>query len=133
MFEWQQEYSVGIHSIDGQHQNLFRIGRELYSAMSAGQGRIVTRRLLDRLVQYTAVHFAHEERLMLDHGYAEYAAHKAEHEALSKKVIALQAEFASGRIAINVELLQFLKTWLESHIRESDQRYASCLRAKLVA
>ena len=39
MFEWKNEYVVGIGSIDAQHQGLFAIGRELYAAMSAGQGK----------------------------------------------------------------------------------------------
>ena len=29
MFEWKNEYAIGIGSIDAQHQNLFAIGREL--------------------------------------------------------------------------------------------------------
>ena len=64
MFEWSNNYSVGIGSIDAQHQNLFAIARELHAAMTAGQGKASLARILDRLVQYTAVHFAHEERLM---------------------------------------------------------------------
>ena len=39
MFEWNHEYSVGIASVDAQHQKLFAIARELYAAMSAGQGK----------------------------------------------------------------------------------------------
>jgi hemerythrin len=69
MFEWKSDYAVNIPSIDAQHQGLFAIGRELYAAMSTGQGKTVMRRILDRLVQYTAMHFAHEERLMQMHGY----------------------------------------------------------------
>jgi hypothetical protein len=41
---------------------LFAIGRELYAAMSAGQGKSVLAHILDRLVQYTTVHFAHKEK-----------------------------------------------------------------------
>lgn len=133
MFEWQPEFGVGINSIDGQHQNLFRIGRELHTAMTAGKGRQVTGPILDRLVQYTTVHFAHEERLMQQFRYPDYAAHKAEHDGLTKKVLAFQADFNHGRAAMTVELLQFLKGWLEHHIRESDARYSPFLRSKAVA
>jgi hemerythrin len=52
MFEWKPDYSVKIASIDGQHQNLFRMGEELYAAMSAGQGKAVLSKTLDRLVQH---------------------------------------------------------------------------------
>src|SRR4051794_35003410 len=93
MFEWKKDFATGIGSIDAQHQSLFAIGRELYAAMSEGQGRAVIGRILERLVQYTTVHFAHEERLMKLHGYPDFAAHKAQHDALVKQVLALQTEF----------------------------------------
>jgi hypothetical protein len=50
MFDWKSEYLVNIGSIDAQHQMLFAIGRELYSDMSAGKGKNVLGKILDRLV-----------------------------------------------------------------------------------
>ena len=78
MFEWNNNYSVAIPSVDAQHRNLFAIARELHAAMDAGQGKASLGRILDRLVQYTTVHFAHEERLLRMHNYPDFAAHKAE-------------------------------------------------------
>jgi hemerythrin len=34
---------------------------------------------------------------------------------------------------MSVQLLQFLKTWLETHIRGTDQKYSALLRSKAVA
>jgi hemerythrin len=133
MFDWKSEYIVNIGSIDAQHQMLFAIGRELYAAMSTGQGKNALGKILDRLVQYTAMHFAHEERLMQLHKYPNLAAHKAEHDALAKQVIAFQEEFNSGRATMAVQVLQFLKDWLEKHIKGSDMAYAPCLKAQKVA
>ena len=133
MFEWKNEYAMGIGSIDAQHQNLFAIGRELYTAMSAGQGKSALARILDRLVQYTTVHFAHEERLMQLHHYPDFVRHKAEHDALVKQVLAFQTEFNGGRATMAVQVLQFLKDWLEKHIKGSDFAYAGCLKIQKVA
>ena len=133
MFEWKPEYSVKIASIDGQHQNLFRMGEELYAAMSAGQGKAVLSKTLDRLVQYTKVHFAHEERLMRAHGYPDLVAHLAEHRILTQKVVAFQSDFEKGKALMTVQLLNFLKDWLQHHIAESDQKYAPFLKERAVA
>ena len=133
MFEWKTEYAVGIGSIDAQHQNLFAIGRELYTAMSSGQGKASLSRLLDRLIQYTKVHFAHEERLLRLNDYPDFAAHKAQHDALTRQVLAFQADFDGGKVSMTVHLLQFLKDWLEKHIKVSDFAYAPCLKQKVVA
>jgi hemerythrin-like metal-binding protein len=59
MFDWKDSYSVHVQSIDAQHQNLFRIVAELHCAMAA-ESKLVLSKLLDKLVDYTAVHFAHE-------------------------------------------------------------------------
>jgi hemerythrin len=133
MFEWKAEYSVGIASIDAQHQKLFAIARALYEAMSAGRGKSALALILDRLVQYTAMHFAHEERLMRVYDYPNFLKHKAQHDALTKQVLAFQKDFESGKVSMTVQLLQFLKEWLENHIRVSDFEYAPCLKQKNVA
>src|SRR5579883_172590 len=128
MFEWNNTFSVGIGTIDAQHQNLFAIARELHSAMSSGQGKAALAKILDRLVQYTAAHFAHEERLMRLSDYPGLETHHAEHEALTQKVLELQREFAAGRTSISVQVLQFLRTWLQQHIQHSDMEYAPYLK-----
>src|SRR5271166_5081057 len=108
MFEWNNRYSVQIGSIDAQHQTLFRLAEELNSAMAAGRGKSALSPVLDRLVKYTMVHFADEERLMHLHDYPELAAHKAQHEALTRQVKQFQAEFNAGTTALTVELMYFL-------------------------
>ena len=133
MFEWKNEYAVNIGSIDAQHQMLFAIGRELYMAMSAGKGREVLSKILDRLVEYTMVHFTHEESLMRLHKYPNFAKHKAEHDALARKVVEFQADFKTGKIAMALQVLNFVQDWLQNHIKGSDFEYAACLKGKRVA
>lgn len=129
MFDWSNSYSVGIPSIDAQHRSLFAIAGELHSAMSAGQGKASLARILDRLVQYTVSHFNHEERLMRQHNYPNLTAHAAEHQALTDRVKQFQADFEAGRATITVQLLHFLKEWLQHHIQGSDVQYAPYLKA----
>ena len=133
MFEWKPQYSVQIASIDGQHQNLFRLAEELYAAMASGQGKAALAKILDRLVQYTTVHFAHEERLMNQHNYPDRNAHVAEHRKLTQQVLAFQKDFESGKALMTVEVLHFLRDWLSHHIAQSDQKYAPYLKERSVA
>ena len=133
MFEWKDIYSTGIHSIDAQHRNLFAVAEDLFAAMSTGQGRAAVGRTLDRMVQYTASHFAHEERLMRLHNFPDFEAHKAEHDKLTAQVLQFQADYRAGKVTITVQLLQFLRDWLQKHIQGSDQQYAPFLREKAVA
>jgi hemerythrin-like metal-binding protein len=84
-------------------------------------------KILDRLVQYTITHFAQEERLLQQHGYPDLAAHKVAHEALKKKVREFQSEFQAGTAVISIELMHFLRNWLEKHIQGTDMRYSPLL------
>jgi hemerythrin-like metal-binding protein len=133
MFDWSSQYTVGVGSVDAQHQNLFAMCRELHAAMVTGQGKAVVSRTLDRLTQYTTVHFAHEERLMRLYDYPDFAAHRAEHQALTKQVLKFQEDFAAGRVTITVQLLQFLRGWLQTHILASDLKLAPYLKERAVA
>ena len=133
MFELTQQYSVDIASIDGQHQNLFRLAEELYTAMSSGQGKTVLAKILDRLIQYTSVHFSYEEGLMRQCGYPDLAAHHRQHEDLVKQVQGFQSDYQAGHVAMTVQVLEFLKDWLQHHIAGTDQKYAPFLKAKAVA
>ncbi len=133
MFEWQNAYLTGIGSIDAQHQSLFQIGRKLYDAMSTGKGKAVLGSTLERLVTYTEGHFAHEERLMRLGGFPDFAAHKAQHDALTRQVRKFQKDFEAGHSAITVQVLQFLSNWLVEHVKGNDLKYVPYLVSRSVA
>lgn len=133
MFEWNDAYSVNITTVDSQHKKLFRLAGDLHRAMLAGAVKTRLFQHLESLAQYTLVHFAYEERLMQEAGYPELAAHKAEHEELAQRVREFQKDFEEGRIATGITLLQFLKGWLQNHIKESDSKYAPYVKAKAAA
>ena len=124
MFEWSESYSVGVHGIDAQHKNVFRLAAEFHRAIVSGEGKAFIPQLLDRLVQYTAVHFAYEERLMQEAGYPNLPAHKAEHEELTKKLLRFQSDFKAGRTDLAFEMFQALRQAVRQHILGSDLQYA---------
>jgi hemerythrin-like metal-binding protein len=133
MFEWNDKYAIGVGSIDTQHKGLYAIGAELYAAMSAGQARERMSSILARLVQYTESHFAFEERLMQLHHYPDFAAHKAQHEALIRKISGFREDVQNGMIGIGIPLLQFVEGWLTDHIGKTDRKYVPCVNAKAAA
>jgi hemerythrin len=133
MFEWKSEYSVGIGTIDAQHQGLFAMCRDLHEAVRTDRGKSVLWRLLDRLAYYTSAHFAHEERLLRLSLYPGLDKHKAEHAALTGRVMAFQEDLNAGRVDLAVEVLQFLQNWWDTHIMGFDFAYAPHLKARKVA
>lgn len=127
---WNNSFATGIASIDAQHQQLVSYVNELYDAMTKNQGPDVTRKVLGKLVDYTVQHFAHEEKYFARYAYPDAAAHTAEHDALKKQVGEFNKKFQAGQATVNAELLNFLRSWLSSHILQSDKRYVAHLKAK---
>ena len=83
--EWKPFYSVGDASIDAEHQRLLGIIDDLCLAVHAGQGQAIIREILDRLSDYTIVHFDHEERAMQKCGYPNLEAHMTMHDEMRRR------------------------------------------------
>lgn len=131
LIEWDKKYSVGINSIDEQHQQLIDLINRLNVAMAQGEPASVIADILNGLTQYTKIHFAYEEKLFDMHGYPESDSHSAEHQKMIDRVDQFHFEFEqdpSG--AISLELMQFLTNWLTGHIQGSDKEYAPYLIRK---
>ncbi len=127
MFEWNPNFSVQIGSFDLQHKQLFETAEELYQAMSTGRGKDVIGGVLDKLLKYTQVHFAAEERAMNRFLYPEFEEHKHEHELLLQQVNDFRDRFVAGNTMLSLEVMKFLKDWLTHHINNTDKRYGPFL------
>lgn len=130
MFEWKEKYLLGITGIDNQHKELVAVTGRLFAAMQSGAGKDVLDTTLSELILYTRKHFLTEEMLLANYDYPEMEAHKAEHRALTEDVLRYQRDFRSGNTGLSIELLTFLRDWLETHICQSDRNYAVYLRHK---
>ena len=130
LFVWDARYTLNITEIDRQHQKLFALFNELYVAMQEGHGNEVIDDVLTRVVDYTAYHFATEEKLLRQYGYAEEAAHRAEHAKLTEQAKALVQKQRAGNAQVAIATLKFLCDWLNNHILGSDKKFAPFLIEK---
>lgn len=122
-FPWSADISVGIEEIDAQHKVLIHILNGIYQAIVTQAPRQATAGLLEELVQYTHVHFAVEESLFRITDYPAYEGHKAIHDHLKQQVEDIRAKFQRGEIVADLALMDFLKQWLEQHIKGEDKTY----------
>jgi hemerythrin-like metal-binding protein len=125
---WRAQYSVGIASIDSEHQKLIGMINELHAAMQAGHGKDVIGKTLDGLAAYTVSHFSREEQLMQQHRFPGFVRHKAEHDKAIKQVEGMQQNFRRGA-GVSVEVLTFLVNWLIGHIVGMDKQYTALMQA----
>ena len=124
LIEWSDELSVGIQEIDEQHKVLVGLVNEMHEAIHARHGSEVSSEILQRLADYTKIHFAVEESLFRIFDYPGYEEHKAQHDELIREILELQAKIATGKTNISFQLLHFLKMWLTQHILKHDMEFA---------
>ena len=127
LFAWAPEFSVSVHRFDSEHKKLIGLINELNDAMAAGRGRTVVAHVLQELADYVRRHFAAEEEAMRRAGYPGLEAHIAEHRKLTEQVTRFYDEFSSNAGASPVDLLFFLRNWLQRHILETDRCYGPAL------
>ena len=130
LLTWDSKYSVNIGEIDAQHRKLFDLVNNLHDAMKSGQGKNVMGKILSELVDYTVYHFRTEEDLFQKHGYPGYLNHKKEHDDLTKQVLDLKGRSDKGEMIVTVEVMNFLKNWLNNHILGTDKKYSQFLNGK---
>lgn len=118
MLEWKPEYNVGDAFIDAQHQQLFRIAREVLAA----ENQEILSRAVIQLFRYTREHFAAEEQLMERRGYAGVHAHKQLHEALIEKLSHVAAVVNQPGAENQDEVVRVMRDWVLNHILECDTR-----------
>ncbi len=133
LLNWKEDYSVKIKEVDEQHKKLIGLINDLHDAMTQKKAKEVLGDVLRKLADYTVFHFSMEERLMKSNGYPEYDDHREKHQKMTAKVMSLQNELKQGKITLSMEVMDFLKNWLDKHILGTDKKYSPFLTGKGVS
>jgi hemerythrin len=120
--EWKDEYSVGILEIDDQHKLLLRSFTAIEESIRLDQGWSNTHYAILDLNQLARMHFTFEEAIMHMFGYPETEAHQNEHQQFFSRMASIERH--SLKKSAEVEMVQFLRSWLTTHILGSDRGYA---------
>lgn len=129
-FYWNSSFEIGIPLIDTQHRRLVDLINELATAITDGGRLPEVEALFRRLMDYAAKHFADEERLlersMLSDG--EKLRHRGAHRGFVEKVAKIAERDDLLRADVAEQVLEFLITWLVSHILGSDRKISQALK-----
>ena len=127
LMQWSDQLSVGIQEIDEQHKILVDLLNQLHQAIIHHHGAEVCSGIMNKLCEYTKIHFAVEESILRILDYPDYESHKTHHEELLNQVQQLRTKMETENHSISFELLHFLKKWLTIHIMEEDSAYTEHL------
>lgn len=122
LLTWKPNYTLGIPSVDHEHRELIAMINQAYRAMADAGGRARIEACLEDIHAGIAAHFALEERYMRQAGYAEYEAHKDDHEELLDQIREMMDVYADAPERGHEILQKRLSEWFTVHFATFDAR-----------
>lgn len=128
---WTNDLNTGINVIDKQHMRIVDYINQLEIA-KINQNKQLLKQVVNECVDYTLSHFAFEESLQEEAGYAFCKPHKKVHELFARKVGEYQQRLDLGDDVAD-ELQETLERWLVNHIKRDDADYVRAVKANMTA
>ncbi len=126
--QWTTKLDLNVPMVDRQHRLLVDYINELYTAMANNRTSKDLQAILRKLRDYTATHFADEEKLFTATAYLGAAEHIKIHRKFVGKLDEAEEMLKSGTATVSMDLLTFLKDWLVQHIMGTDPTYLPYLK-----
>lgn len=130
LLTWSHACSVGVRAMDDQHSILMDAMNELRLAVLSGRGREQMSELLDRLIEFTRMHYWSEERLLEENGYPGLAAHRVAHHSLLAQMLEAAHRLQYGEGVAMGEVLDQMRDRYMEHTEVVDQEYGLWLNER---
>ncbi len=122
LIKWKDEFSIGVPSIDYEHQQLIKLINQLSEMAQWGNSYDNVIDALGEIHVQISAHFALEEKIMRDSRYDDYAGHKADHENLLDELRDIMDQVDDDGGYDESRLGSELNRWFSVHFRTHDAR-----------
>lgn len=120
--EWTPAYSIGNAEVDREHQLLISQINQLYDQLSQPMDLIAIEAMLTEIQTDISTHFALEELLMQEAGFAEFETHRQDHERLLDQIQDMIFHFTEDPKSGKELLANRLSDWFSHHFKSFDAR-----------
>ena len=125
--QWSESFSVGVDSVDYEHQNLMDMINMIYAELEDRRDIAEITKTVSDVHAEISAHFALEERIMREAGYEEFEAHKNDHEDLLDQIRTMMDAIESDPEPALDMLSEQLADWFSKHFATFDARLHSKL------
>lgn len=123
LIEWRKDFETGVQDVDHEHRELVDLINELHAKLETDADQETVADFLGEVFARISAHFALEETVMRKHAYDEYAAHKADHEALLDDIRDIMDAHAAGDYSDYAGALsEAVRDWFVNHFKTKDAR-----------
>lgn len=124
--KWEKDINTGILELNVEHMGLIDRYRAMASSLHAEAILQTFTTRLREFIDAAFEHFAHEEQIMRNISFPDYAEHKKEHDRLIKDLDDLLA-IMRGEVPLSEceSIVKFLRQWFMKHTRDQDMKIHS--------
>lgn len=122
LIKWQDEFSVGVASVDLEHRELIDLINDLHGLLGNDATVEQVATMLGDIFAQISAHFALEEKFMRESRYPHYASHKDDHEALLDELRDIMDRVEDQGAFDEEALSKELSNWFTEHFRTHDAR-----------
>jgi len=130
IISWGPRFKIGLETIDDQHKVLVSLINKLFVSFGRNESKQQLGKVIDELFEYTAFHFGFEEKYFSEFRFPDQSNHVMQHNKFVEKVKKFKQDFKTGDATVSIDIIDFLKDWLVSHILKSDKGYVKLFREK---
>jgi len=130
LIRWTRDMQVGIPEVDRDHQQLIELINELHDAVRIGADYFQVVQALGNIYGRIAAHFAVEEDLMHESGYAAHGEHKEDHDTLLVELRDIMDTVDDDGWFDAAQLSSDLNRWFGDHFRTHDVRLHQALQRR---
>ena len=127
----KDDYMGGVEEVDVEHVVLLDLTDQVRALLDDENMLFKCadiRALLNRLRDYTEMHFTHEEKLMAEMGYDGLEMQKQQHRLFVQRLDEFVEQISQLSLgtqdAMIQEVFEYLQKWLHDHIKIEDMKYA---------
>jgi len=129
---WRDAMNLGDAKVDEDHKKFVALINATENFAAQGQYTAVAA-VLPKLMDFKAQHFAREEALMVESGFLDTEAHKAQHETFGKKIKLLTDKFAASSAPADQKqvvtiLIGIMNDFFVNHVLKEDLKLKPFLK-----
>ena len=122
LITWRDEFEIGIPAVDAEHRELIESFNAIDRMLAGDVADTAVLAALGEIYAGIAAHFALEERYMRDTAYADFPAHKADHEKLLDDLRDIMDRVEDDGVFEESRLARELDAWFTVHFRTHDAK-----------
>jgi hemerythrin len=121
----EHSFHLGDPALDLEHQGQLDLLLDIEAGIRANAEREKLAASLDRLIEFTNLHFMSEQVLMRQQAYPGLPDHESEHDELMEQMREFQGRIAAGDRALTATDVTALHDWVLRHIHTKDAAFAA--------